>query len=435
MLRRLRVGLVVALGTLGVALVALVAAWWLGAWPSSAIARAWSGARPPIVVGLIHSKTGSMAISEKSLIDAEILAIEEINARGGIDGRRVEARVADGRSDASSFVGEARRLIDVDKAVVLFGCYTAEVRKAVLPVVEERRNLLFVPGNFEGMERSPRAVYAGGSANQVVIPSVRWAVDSLKRRRFFVVGSEEVWSRSVAEIAKDAIKAAGVETVGESYLPLGGLDVAKLVAAIKGSKPDVVLSSILGDSNGPFYEALRREGLTSEALPVVSYSIAEDELRRISAGSVAGHYAAWNYFQSVDRDENRDFVRRFKERFGQDRVTSDAIVAAHNAVTLWAESVDELDSPEPDLVVEHLRRQSLDAPDAIVTLDPDSRVLWRQCHIGRVRADGQFDIVWSITKPVRPMTYVATRSRAEWHAMLDDLRRGWGGRWSSTVAK
>ena len=182
-----------------------------------------------------------------------------------------------------------------------------------------------------------------------------------------------------------------------------------MVGAIKAAGPDVVLSSIVGDSNLPFYSALRRDGLSPEKLPVISYSVAEDELRQIPPGDVTGHYAAWNYFQSVDRPANREFVRRFKARFGDDRVTSDAIVAAYNSVMIWAQTVDELGSPEPGTVIEHLGRQSLNAPDAIVTVDPESHVCWRQFHVGRARPDGQFDIVYSITKPVRPLTFFPTR--------------------------
>ncbi|WP_435011829.1 urea ABC transporter substrate-binding protein (plasmid) [Tundrisphaera lichenicola] len=434
--RAMRRWWLLGLGLLVAAIAAgFVVAQEMGARPLLAMERLLAGSQPPIVVGLLHSRTGALAISEKSLIDAETLAIEEINARGGIAGRRVEARVADGRSDVSAFVAEARRLIDNEKVSVLFGTYTAEVRRAVLSVVEERRGILFVPGNFEGMERSPRIIYAGGSANQSVIPAVRWAVETLKARRFFVVGSEEIWSRSVAEFAKDSLKANGVELVGESYLPMGGLDAKEAVEAIKASKPDLVLSSILGDSNEPFYVALRDAGLTPEKLPVLSYSIAEDELRMIAPGTVAGHYSAWNYFQSVDRAENRDFVARFKARFGQERVTSDAIVSAYNAVSLWAQSVEELGTADPDLVLQQLRRQSLDAPDAIVTLDPESHAFWRQFHIGRARLDGQFDVVWSISKAIRPLTYLGTRSKQDWFAMPERFRATWGGRWSSSSSK
>jgi urea transport system substrate-binding protein len=427
--------LLIGLGLLAaLAVTGYVAAWALGAEPAGTIAGLVAGTRPPIVVGLLHSQTGPLEISERSLIDAERMAVEEINDRGGVAGRRIEVRTADGRSDASAFASEARRLIDAERVSAIFGAYASECRRAVRAVVEERRGLLFLPGKYEGLEGSPRVIYAGGSANQYVPPVIRWAMDTLKSRRFFVVGSEEVWSRSVAEVAKDSIRAAGAELAGESYLPMNGSDVGAMVEAIKGARADAVLSSILGDSNLPFYSALRREGLTPERLPVISYSVAEDELRQLPPGDVTGHYAAWNYFQSVDRPANREFVRRFRARFGDDRVTSDPIVAAYNSVMIWAQTVDELGSPEPGTVIEHLGRQSFNAPDAIVTVDPESNVCWRLFHIGRARPDGQFDVVYSITKPVRPMTFFPTRSSEQWRAFLDGLRAGWGGRDSSASA-
>jgi urea transport system substrate-binding protein len=200
MRRRLLIGL----GLLAVlAGVGSAVAWGLGARPLEAIAGLVAGARPPIIIGLVHSQTGPLAISEMSLIDAEILAIEEVNARGGIAGRPLRWEIADARSDPAAFAEQARRLIDEKKASVLIGGWTSECRKAMLAVVEEKGSLLIFPSNFEGIERSPHIVYSSGSANQVFPPTVRWCVDALKARKFFVVGTEEVWSRCVAEVSKD----------------------------------------------------------------------------------------------------------------------------------------------------------------------------------------------------------------------------------------
>ena len=165
---------------------------------------------------------------------------------------------------------------------------------------------------------------------------------------------------------------------------------------------------------------------------MVAFNVSEDELRRFPPGDMAGHYAAWSYFQSLDRPENREFVRRFKARYGEDRVVSDSMVAAYNGVMIWAQAAEEAGTGDPKAVLEQLDRQSLDAPEGIVTIDPDSRVAWRPFYLGKARADGQFDVVWSITKPIHPVTYVATRSRAQWHALLEELKARWGGRWSSS---
>ncbi len=419
MRRRLLVGLgvIAAAAALGVA----------AALATGVMAPPWGwamgvGSPPPIVVGLLHSQTGPQAIGEKALLDAEILALEEINARGGVAGRPVVWVVKDGRSDASTFATEARRLIDDDKASVLFGCWTADGRKAVQSVVEERGNMLVFPANYEGMERSPRTIYTGGVANQSVVPAMRWCFESLKARRFFVVGTEEIWSRSVSEIAEDAARATGAEVVGRHFLPMTGGDVEAAVAAVRAAKPDVVVNMLVGDSNVPFLAASRRAGLTPEGLPMVFFGIAEDEIRRIPPGDVAGHYAGMAYFQSLDRAENRDFVRRFRARYGEDRTTSDPIVAAYNGVRLWAQAANEAGTADATVVLVHFDRQSLDAPEGIVTIDPDTRVVWRPFLIGRARPDGQFDIAWSLPKPIRPSAYVGTRSRGQWRAFLADLR-------------
>jgi urea transport system substrate-binding protein len=429
MRRRLLIGLglVVALAGVGFAI-----AWAMGAGPAGAIAGLVAGTRPPIIVGLLHSQTGPLAISEKSLIDSEVLAIEEINARGGVAGRPLKWEIADGRSDPVAFAEQARRLIEEKKASVLIGGWTSECRKAMLAVVEEKGSLLIFPSNFEGIERSPHIVYSGGSANQVFPPAVRWCVDALKARKFFVVGTEELWSRCVAEVAKDAIKASASEVVGESYLPMVGGDVDALVGAIRAAGPDVVLNMMVGDSNVPLYAAIRRAGLSAEKLPVVAFNIAEDELRQFPPVEVTGHYAAWDYFQSIDRPESREFVRKFKARYGDHRTVSDAMVAAHNGLMIWAQAANEAETGDPKAVLEHFDRQSLDAPEGIVTIDPESRVAWRPFFVGRIRADAQFDVVWSLSKPIHPETYVATRSKVQWHALLDELKAKWGGRWSAS---
>jgi ABC-type branched-subunit amino acid transport system substrate-binding protein len=194
-----------------------------------------------------------------------------------------------------------------------------------------------------------------------------------------------------------------------------------------------VLNVLIGDSNIPFYAAMRRAGLTPEGLPVLAFGIAEDELKRLPPGDVTGHYAAWSYFQSLDRPENLEFIRKFKARWpGEDRVLSDAMVAAYNGLMIWSQAAGEAGTSDPKAVLRQFDRQSLDAPEGIVTIDPDSWVAWRPFHVGKARSDGQFDVVWSITKPIHPVTYIATRSRAQWEALLDELKTRWGGRWSSS---
>ena len=413
---------------LPLALLGLILALTLGGRVVDRVSSWLSLGSPPIQVGLLHSMTGPLALSERSLVDAEVLALEEINAAGGLLGRKIEWSIVDGKSDPSSFAQGARRLVDEDKVAAVFGCGTSESRKATREIIEERGNLLFFPGTFEGLEGSNRVIYAGGSANQSAVPAVRWCVDVRKARRFFVVGSDELWSRATAEIVKDSVKAAGAEVVGEGSFPLSGGQVGPIIERIKASRPDFVLNSIIGEINEQFYHELHQAGLTAETCPVMAFGFGEDELRRFQPGDVVGHYAALNYFQSVDRQENRDFIARFKARYGPERTTGDSIVASYNAVRLWAQAVVEGNTIDPGTVMHHLDRQSIDAPEGIVTIDSEIRIAWRPFHLGRARADGQFDVIWSLTRPVRPVLFVATRPHSAWKAFLEATKAELGRR-------
>ncbi len=424
----------VGLGVLIVALLATGAAVLLGWRPANPLAALWGDRDQTIRLGLLHSKTGFMAITEKSLLDAEILAIEEINAGGGVAHRRLIWSAPDCQSDPTVFATQARRLLDEEGAVALFGSWTAECRKAIIPVVNERSSLLFFPGNFEGIEQSQRVIYAGGATNQTVLPAVRWAFDTLKARRFFVVGLEEVWSRCASEIAKDGIKAAGASTVGENYAVPLAPNTEAVVEAIRQAKPDVVLNFLYGESNLAFYAALHRSGMTADSVPVIAFGFGEDEARQFRPADLAGHYAAWNYFQNSPRTENRDFVRRFRARFGEDRQVGDSMVAAYNGVKFWAQAAREVGTTEVVAVIDNLKRQSMDAPDGIVTIDNDCRAVWRPFHLGRLRADGQFEVVFSIFKPIRPVLTVGTRPAEQWRTLLAELNTRWNGRWSAGSA-
>jgi urea transport system substrate-binding protein len=384
-------------------------------------------ARPPIRVGILHSRTGAMEISERSMIDAEVLALEEIRANGGLHGRRVEWVIADGRSDWPTFAREALRLIDEEKVSVIFGCWTSASRKSVKPVVEQKSHLLIYPMAYEGLEQSPSIVYTGAAPNQQVIPAVSWCHETLKARKFFLVGSDYVWPHCVNEIAKDQLKALGAECVGESYIIFGSAEVGASIEAIQKAKPDVIISTVVGDSNGPFYQRLQAAGILPDHTPVLSFSIAEDELRKLPLRAMVGDYAAWNYFQTIDRPENREFIRRFQMHYGADRVTSDVIVAAYDSVHLWAQAVLEAETDDVAEVLKAIRRQSLNAPEGIVSVDDETQHTWRPVYVGRIRSDGQFDVVWSSGKPVRPIPYPRSRSQLEWESFLNNLYRTWGG--------
>ncbi|MDR3635642.1 MAG: urea ABC transporter substrate-binding protein [Isosphaeraceae bacterium] len=389
----------------------------------------------PIVVGILHSETGPKAISEKSMIHAEIMAIEEINARGGLLGRRLKPVIADGRSDWPTYAQQARKLIDDDHVSVIFGCWTSASRKNVRPVVEEKDHLLVYPMAYEGLEESPNIVYTGATANQQVIPAVTWSHDVLKAKRVFLVGSDYIWPHTVNAIIKDQLRALRLELVGEDYIFFGSADVDDVIAEIVKAKPDVIFSTVVGDSNLAFYDRLRRAGVKPDQSPVISFSIAEDELRVLASADTVGHYAAWNYFQSIDRLENQEYVRRFKARYGADRVTSDVITAAYNSVYLWAQAVTEADTEEVGKVRQSILRQSLNAPEGVIAIDRETQHTWRPFYLAKMRADGQFEIVYTTQKPVQPVPYPFGRSRSEWDAFLNGLYAGWGNQWANPVKK
>ena len=383
----------------------------------------------PIRVGILHSLTGPLSISEKSMKDAELMAIDEINQRGGLLGREVKPVIVDGRSDPKVFAQEARVLIESEKVCVIFGGLTGSCRRSVKAVVEPAKHLLVFPSNYEGMDLPSSIVCTGPLPNQQVIPAVNWCFETLKARKFFLAGcSEDIWSIACNAIIRDQLKAMGASSVGERYVPIDGTGVSELVAAIKAAAPDVVLSTVIGDANKPLFEQLGRASLTPEKMPVVSFLITEDELRLLPVKDMIGDYAAWSYFQSIDSPVNRAFVQRFKDKYGTDRKTSDSIVAAYNGVKLWAQAVEENGTETTVEVVKMIRHQSLDAPEGVVSVDFESLHTWRPFYMGKVRSDGQFDIVWSLEKPVRPVPYPVLRTRAAWDAYVERLYATWGTR-------
>ena len=390
--------------------------------------------RSPIVVGILHSRTGPMAVSENAMIDAEVLALEEINRSGGLLGRPVRWVIADGASDWPTFAREAERLIREEHVSVIFGCWTSACRKGVLPVVEAADHLLVYPMAYEGMEQSPNILYTGAAPNQQITPAVQWCHDVLGARRFFLVGSDYIWPRCVNAIISDHLKGIGAQVVGEEYIPFGGTNVDDLVKRIVTAKPDVILSSVPGDSGLAFARGLRAAGIRPDQTPVVTFAIGENELATATGVDMVGDYAAWNYFQSIDRPENRAFVAAFQAAYGADRTTSDVMVAAYDSVRLWAQAVREAGSADVRQVRSALRRQSLAAPEGIIAIDPETQHTWRPVFIGRIRADGQFDVVWSSRTAVRPVPFPLSRSRAEWEEFVNSLYQGWGGRWTGPTA-
>ncbi|WP_299795394.1 urea ABC transporter substrate-binding protein [uncultured Shewanella sp.] len=369
-----------------------------------------------IKVGILHSMSGTMAFSERDLVDVLTMAIEEINADGGVLGRQLEPVVADGASNWQQFSSQAERLITQEGVAVLFGCWTSGSRIAVKPIVERYQNLLFYPLQYEGLEQSPNIIYTGAAPNQQIIPSVHWALENIGEG-IYLLGSDYIFPRAANMLIKDQLKNRGIEPLGESYLPLGSLDVSAVVEDIRRLKPDLVFNTINGDSNIAFFNGL--SGL--EGTKVVSFSLAEPEILAIGIEKMLGHYAVWNYFQSIEGEENRQFVNSFKKRFGEHRVVNDPMEATYIGIKLWVQGVIAAGTFDPMRVKNALGYQSLNAPQGIVSVDMGTQHLWKTVRIGRVGDDGQFDIVWRSDSPIRPTPFPKYHSRSVWLQRLQEL--------------
>ncbi len=388
--------------------------------------------KPPIRVGILHSFTGSLAMSEKSVADATLMAIDEINDNGGILDRKIEAVIVDGRSDWRHFMKMAEQLIVKEKVSVVFGCWTSACRKSIKPIFEQHNHLLIYPVQYEGLEESPNIIYTGAAPNQQIIPTIKWAFDNLGKR-FFLVGSDYVFPRTANAIIKDQLSALGGEVVGEEYILLGSSNVENVINKIVKARPKVIINTINGDSNIAFFREIRSNGITPDECPTISFSIGEDELRNLDPAQAAGDYAAWNYFQNIPSKINQDFVNRYQEKYGQDRVTDDPIEAGYIGVYLWAQAVTDARTDNIDKVRQAFKKQSLIAPEGRVHVDPDNQHIWKIVRVGKVRKDGQFDIVWSSIKPIQPIPYPGYRSKEKWDQFLNELYKGWGNKWSNEV--
>ena len=385
----------------------------------------------PLRVGVLHSLSGTMAISESPVVDAVQLAISEINSEGGLLGRLVEATIADGQSNEDVFVREASHLLDQVKVCTVFGCWTSSSRKAVVPLFESANNLLIYPLQYEGLEESPNVFYTGAAPNQQLIPAITWAANELGAKQFFHIGSDYVFPRAAGEVIKDHLRQVGAELVGEAYLQLGSADVEDAVKKIVATRPQMILNTINGDTNVAFFRALRKAGFIPAKLPTISFSIGEEEMRHMRANEMAGDYGAWSYFQSIETPENTIFVKAFRDRYGAQRVLTDPMEAAYVGVKLWAQAVREAATDNPGDIRRSLRNQRMLAPGGPVRFDPSSQHLVRAPRIGRIKSNGQFDVIWTSPEPVIPQPFPATRTTAQWREFLIDLKNSWGGKWSA----
>jgi urea transport system substrate-binding protein len=380
------------------------------AWPASA------GAAETIKVGVLHSLSGTMAISETALKDVALMTIDEINAAGGVLGKKLEPVVVDPASNWPLFAEKARQLLTQDKVAVIFGCWTSVSRKSVLPVFKELNGVLFYPVQYEGEELERNVFYTGAAPNQQAIPAVEYLMskEGGGAKRFFLLGTDYVYPRTTNKILRAFLKSKKVaeSDIEEVYTPFGHSDYQTIVANIKkfaaGGKT-AVISTINGDSNVPFYKELGNAGLKATDVPVVAFSVGEEELRGIDTKPLVGHLAAWNYFMSLKNKENDAFIQKYRAYAkakglpnAEKVVTNDPMEATYVGIHMWKQAVEKAHSTAPDKVIPAVGGQTFKAPSGFtLTMDATNHHLHKPVYIGEVRADGQFSVVWKTKAPIR----------------------------------
>ncbi|MGB3354465.1 MAG: urea ABC transporter substrate-binding protein [Mycobacterium sp.] len=358
-----------------------------------------------VKVGAINSLSGGLAVSESVIRDAIVLAVEQVNASGGVLGKQLDLIGEDGASEPTVFAEKAQKLVQSDCVAVVFGGYTSASRKAMLPVFENANALLYYGQQYEGLESSPNIFYTGATTNQQIIP----ALDYLKQQgvqSLYLVGSDYVFPRTSNAIVKAYAEANGIEIKGEDYTPLGSTDFSTIVNKIRAADADAVFNVVVGDSLVAFFREYRAAGLTAEAMPVMSMCVGEDEVRSIGPDTLVGQLSSWNYYQTLDSPQNTQFVADFKARFGADRVTSDPMESAYAAVLLWKANVEKADSFEVADIQATADGVTVDAPEGTVSIDGENHHVTKTARIGRVAADGLIYQVWASPAPIEPDPYL-----------------------------
>ena len=370
-----------------------------------------------VKIGVLHSLSGTMAISETSLRDVVLMAVDEINKKGGVLGEKIEPVVVDPASDWPLFAEKAKQLILEDKVAVTFGCWTSVSRKSCLPVFEENNQLLFYPVQYEGEEQSLNVFYTAASPNQQLVPAAEYMMSELDSKKFYLLGTDYVFPRTANKVLKAFLKTKGVpdENIIEEYTPFHHQDYQTIVGKIKAfaaSGDACVLSTINGDSNVPFYKEFANQGLSSEDCPIMAFSVSEDELRAMDVPPLVGHLASWNYFQSIKTKENIQFVRTFKTYCkekglpgGSKRVTCDPIEAAYFGVYVWAAACEKAGTFDVDKVRNAVYGMEFDSPGGKKKMHPDNQHTLKPVYVGEILKNGQFKIVYKSDGLVSPDSY------------------------------
>lgn len=365
-----------------------------------------------IKIGFVNSLSGTMAISETTVNKSLHMAADEINAAGGVLGKQLKVVDQDGKSEPAVFAEKARSLIEKECVAAVFGGWTSSSRKAMLPVFEADNALLFYPLQYEGMESSPNIFYSGAAPNQQIVP----ALDYLKEqghKKLFLVGSDYVFPQTANRVVNAYAEGNGMEVVGEEYTPMGSTDFTTIVNKLKSSGADAVVNTLNGDSNVAFFKEYKASGLTADQVPVISMSIAEEEISAIGLDNVKGQLTAWNYYQTLDSSENQKFVKNFKAKYGASKPTSDPMESAYTSLYLWKAMVEKAKSFDVDKVKAAADGVTFNAPEGKVTVDGENHHIYKTSYIGRIEDDLLIHTVWQSDGPIAPDPYLKTYSWAK----------------------
>jgi urea transport system substrate-binding protein len=348
-----------------------------------------------VKVGILHSLTGTMAISETGSVEAEKMAIDQINAMGGILGRQIEVITEDGASDWPTFAEKARKLLVQDKVATVFGCWTSASRKAALPVFEKENGLLYYPTFYEGLEQSKNVIYTGQEATQQILDGLNWVAKEKGAKSFYLIGSDYIWPRTSMKIARKHIEnVLGGTVLGEEYAPLGHTQFGSIINKIRLRKPDVIYAAVVGGSNVAWFKQLKAAGITGDKQTLLTISVTEDEVLGIGGENLVGFYSIMKYFMSLDNANNAEFVKNFKAKWGADSVIGDVTQAAYLGPWLWKAAVEKAGSFDVDKVVAASPGIELTtAPEGYVKVH-ENHHLWSKARVAQWQADGQAKIVY-----------------------------------------
>ncbi len=363
-----------------------------------------------VTCGILHSLSGTMALSETGATEAEKLAIEQINESGGVLGRQIKIVQEDGASDWPTFAEKARKLLASDHCAAVFGCWTSASRKAVLPVFEQLNGMLYYPTFYEGLEQSKNVIYTGQEATQQILAGLNWVNREKKAKTFYLIGSDYIWPRTSNKIARKHIEGhlEGCKVVGEDYFPLGSTQFNSVINKIKLSKPDVIYADVVGGSNVAFYKQLKAAGVDLKKQTLMTISVTEDEIVGIGGENIAGAYACMKYFQSLDNPNNKAFVAAFKAKYGEKAVIGDVTQAAYLGPWLWKLTCEKAGSFDVDKIAVASSGVVFDkAPEGYVRIHDTNHHLWSRTRVGRALVDGQFEVVYETPELIEPNPFPA----------------------------